>query len=134
MSKDCLNPTPALTFPGMSQATVSDNVVHISGQVALDFAGQVVGVGDPQAQAEQCLKNVEALILLAGGSLADIVKLTCFVTSAETYPAYAKAKLALFPEQAPAGTCVVVAALLDPRFLLEVEATAVIERIENTNR
>ena len=128
MSKQCINPTAALTFPGMSQATVSGNVISISGQVALDASGHLVGDGDPLVQAEQCLLNIEALIELAGATLADIVKLTCFITSADTYPAYAKAKLARFPVDAPAGTCVVVAALLDPRFLLEVEALAVLDR------
>jgi enamine deaminase RidA (YjgF/YER057c/UK114 family) len=115
-----------MTFPGMSQAVRAGELIVLSGQVALDETGAVVGVGDPAAQAEQCFANIERLLELGGSSLRDVVKLTCFLADGAAYPAYAEAKRRRFAEDAPAGTAVVVQALLDDRFLLEVEAIAVV--------
>ncbi len=117
---------PGLAFAGMSQAVRDGNLVVVSGQVALDAAGEVVGEGDPAAQAEQALANLEAALAAAGARNEDVVKLTCFLCDAAGYGAYAEAKNRRFEATAPASTCVVVSALLDPRLLLEVEALAVV--------
>jgi enamine deaminase RidA (YjgF/YER057c/UK114 family) len=117
------NLSTSLTFPGTSNAVRSGNFVFIAGQVALAHDGVLVGQGDPTRQAEQCFQNISALAALAGGSLQDIVRLTCYLSAKSAYPGYAKVKASLFPVAPPAGTVVVVKALLDPRFLLEVEAT-----------
>jgi reactive intermediate/imine deaminase len=117
---------PGLAFAGMSQAVRDGDLVVLSGQVALDPAGEVVGEGDWDAQAEQALTNLEAALAAAGASNEDVVKLTCFLCDAEGYPAYAEAKGRRFAATAPASTCVIVAGLLDPRLLLEVEAIAVV--------
>jgi len=117
---------PGLAFAGMSQVVRDGDLVVVSGQVALDSNGEVVGEGDWEAQAEQALANLEAALAAAGATAADVVKLTCFLTDAAGYGAYAAAKNRRFEAAAPASTCVVVAALLDPRLLLEVEAIAVV--------
>jgi 2-iminobutanoate/2-iminopropanoate deaminase len=62
----------------------------------------------------------------AGSGLQDVVKLTVFLTGAEHYSGYSAAKREAVGEALPAGTAVVVAALMDPRFLMEVEAVAII--------
>lgn len=116
---------PHLQFDSMAQAVRAGNLVTISGQVALGPDG-LVGEGDARAQAEQVLDNIEDLVAAAGGSSQDLVKLTCYLVDAADYPAYAAAKAARFTDVTPAGTCVVVKELLDPRFLIEVEALAVI--------
>jgi 2-iminobutanoate/2-iminopropanoate deaminase len=125
-SEPCRVDTPGLSFAGMSQAVRHGDVVHVSGQVALDARAELVGEGDAAAQAEQVLANVEAALAAAGAGPADLVKLTCFLTDPAHYPAYAAAKQSRYGTVAPASTCVVVSALLDPRFLLEVEAVAVV--------
>jgi enamine deaminase RidA (YjgF/YER057c/UK114 family) len=125
MTRKFLNPSRALTFVGLSQAVKDGPFVFVSGQVALDLSGQLVGPGDPEAQAEQCFSNIESALALAGGSLDDVVKLNCFLADRGAYEGYSRAKLRRFASRAPAGTAVVVAELLDPRFLLEVEATAI---------
>jgi enamine deaminase RidA (YjgF/YER057c/UK114 family) len=119
---------PGLAFAGMSQAVRDGDLVVLSGQVALDAAGEVVGEGDWDAQAEQALTNLEAGLAAAGAGNEDVVKLTCFLCHADGYPAYAAAKSRRFAAAAPASTCVIVAGLLDPRLLLEVEAIAVVRR------
>ncbi|MEZ5077618.1 MAG: RidA family protein [Solirubrobacterales bacterium] len=116
---------PHLEFGGMSQAVRSGDLVTVSGQVALGPDG-LVGEGDARAQAEQALSNLEDALGAAGAAPGDVVKLTCYLVDAGDYPAYAAAKAVRFGAAAPAGTCVVVAALLDPRFLIEVEAVAVL--------
>ena len=118
---------PGLSFAGMSQAVRHGELVQVSGQVAFAPGGELVGEGDAAAQAEQALANVEAALAAAGARPEDVVKLTCFLLDAGDYPAYAAAKAKRFGAAAPASTCVVVAALLDPRLLLEVEAVAVAE-------
>lgn len=115
------------TFPGMSQMVRAGSTLYLAGQCALDREGVVVGEGDPETQARQCFRNIADLLALEGAALSDIVKLTCFVPTMDAYTAYAGVKRELFPTQAPTGTTVVVAALLDPRLLLEVEAVAVVE-------
>ncbi|MCU1514734.1 MAG: yabJ 1 [Microbacteriaceae bacterium] len=97
----------------------------LSGQVALDANGDIVGEGDPVVQAEQAFANIESTLAGLGSSMADILHLRCFLTSADYYPAYAAAKAKHFPGAVPPGTVVIVTGLLDARFLLEVEATAV---------
>jgi reactive intermediate/imine deaminase len=116
---------PGLEFGGMSQAVRHGDLVHVSGQVALAPGGELVGEGDIEAQARQALANLEAALGAAGARVEDTIKVTCFLLDAADYPAYAAAKAELFGDTAPASTCVVVKALLDPRLLLEVEAVAV---------
>ena len=112
---------------GMSQATRCANVICLSGQVAFDEAGELVGEGDAKAQSEQIFRNIERLLTKAGAQLDDIALLTCYLTDAAHFPAYSEVKRRYFPENAPAGTSVIVAGLLDPRFLLEVEVVAAVE-------
>jgi 2-iminobutanoate/2-iminopropanoate deaminase len=125
LTRTSYNPSEALTFPGMSQSVQFGDFVFLSGQCSMDENAAVVGEDDPVAQAYQIFQNIEALLAVEGSTLADIVKLTCFVVSPEAYSAYALVKSEIFPSDGPAGTTVVVKALLNPRFLLEVDATAV---------
>jgi enamine deaminase RidA (YjgF/YER057c/UK114 family) len=123
-----INQSPAMTFPGMAQAVRVGDTIVLSGQVAFDETGALVGEGDAATQAEQCFVNIERLLEQAGASLADVVKLTCFLADVSAYAGYAEAKLRRFPAEGPAGTAVVVARLLDERLLMEVEAMAVVGR------
>jgi len=111
----------------MSQAVRKGRQLVLSGQVALDESGQLVGEGDAVAQCEQIFRNIERLLGKGGASLDDVVLLTCYLTDARIFPAYAEIKRRIFPGTAPAGTSVIVAGLLDDRFLLEVEVVAVLD-------
>jgi enamine deaminase RidA (YjgF/YER057c/UK114 family) len=113
--------------PGMSQAVRKGRHVLLSGQVALDESGNMVGEGDAAAQCEQIFRNIERLLSKAGASLDDVDQLTCNLTERDAFPAYSALKRRIFPDSAPAGTSVIVAGLLDPRFLLEVEVVAVVD-------
>ncbi|MFF9622706.1 RidA family protein [Streptomyces griseosporeus] len=101
--------------------------VAVSGQIALDEDGKLVGEGDPAAQARQVFENLRRCLAAAGADFDDVIKLTYFVTDMAHLPAIREARAAHIPEdRLPASSAVQVAALVRPEFLLEVEAFAVI--------
>ena len=120
--------TPRLKTPAnpYSLATRVGNQVFISGQVAIDAEGQLVGKGDLVAQTRQVLENIKALVEAAGGNMDDIVKTTTFVTSMQDFAKTVPTRREYFHEPYPASTAVQVARLVDPDWLIEIEATAVL--------
>lgn len=100
--------------------------VYVSGQVAMDAGGDVVGEGDAKAQTEKVLDNVSVVLEEAGGTLDDIVKVTVFITDMGMYDEVHEVRRRYFAEPYPASSMVEVSALIDPRLLVEVEAVAVI--------
>ena len=128
MPKTVINP-PTLAKPtGYSYAIKkSGTPVFISGQVALDADGKLVGENDAAAQTEQVFKNLQAVVEGCGGTMADIVKITIFVTDPSYRPAVAAARLKWFKEgEWPASTYLVVSALAVPTMLVEIEAVAMV--------
>ena len=110
----------------MSQAIEIGNTIYVSGQVSMDSAGNVVGPGDMQAQTRQALENIKTVLESAGSSMADVVKITTYLTDISTYADFAKARTEAFPGGVPASTAVATPALVMPELLVEVEAMAVI--------
>jgi enamine deaminase RidA (YjgF/YER057c/UK114 family) len=129
MPKQIINPTTMAPPSGYSYAVKkSGTPVFISGQVALDGAGKLVGEGDIVAQTEQAFQNLRSVVEACGGTIDDIVKITVFVTDAGYRPAVAAARKRFFPAgQYPASTYLVVSALAVPPLLVEVEAVAMID-------
>jgi enamine deaminase RidA (YjgF/YER057c/UK114 family) len=104
-------------------------IVYISGQVGFDAEGNLVGDGDHFAQAEQAFRNVAIAVEAAGGSVADIVKLTIFVVGhrPELVEPLRTARMAVFGDHKPASTFLGVEKLIYPTLLIEVEAVTVLE-------
>lgn len=115
---------PGHDFPGMSQAVRAGEWILVSGQVALDADGRVIGEDDAEAQAEQVFRNLRAALEAAGSKLEDVVRLTAYLTDSSAYPGYAAVKNRLCGQHPPASSVVIVSALLLPELLLEVEAVA----------
>ena len=126
MVKDVFFPYPKSKPQGYSPAVREGKTVYVSGQVALDENGQLVGKGDFKAQAEQCFRNLEAALKVAGATMDELVKITAFLVNAADYDAYALLRNQRFPRNAPASSTVVVSALVKPEFLFEIEAIAAI--------
>jgi enamine deaminase RidA (YjgF/YER057c/UK114 family) len=128
MAKTVINPPGMAPPSGYSYAIKQTGTpVFISGQVALDAAGKLVGENDVAAQVEQVFQNLRTVVQAAGGSLDDVVKITIFVTDPSYRPAVAAARQRHFKEgQYPASTYLVVSALAVPQLLVEVEAVAII--------
>lgn len=110
---------------GMSAAVRCGDWITVSGQVATGPDGTLVGDGDFDAQAEQCFANLAHILAQAGAQLADVVSLTTYLTSAEHTRQFLAQRAKHFPKDPPATTTV-LAQLLSPRFLIEVQATAVV--------
>ncbi len=101
------------------------DTIYVSGQVALDASGSLVGAGDVAAQTRQCLDNVRAVLAAAGARIEDVVKITSYITDAAKFGDLLRERAAFFGASLPASTAVVVAALARPEFMVEVEAIAV---------
>ena len=119
---------------GVAPATAYTHVVSgtgrfvaIAGQVALDEHGELVGEGDPLAQARQVFVNLRRCLAAAGATFEDVIKVTYYFTGPEVLEAVrtAFAELDDWPER-PASTAVQISALFQPHFLLEIEAFAVV--------
>ena len=105
--------------------------LYISGQVATNNAGAVVGKGDLVAQFRQVCENLKALVLARGGQMNDIVKLTMYVLSKADYKANAKdiglVYREYFGRHFPAMTLVEVKGLYDDDCAIEIEGVAVMD-------
>jgi enamine deaminase RidA (YjgF/YER057c/UK114 family) len=103
------------------------DTLYIAGQVAFDEQNQIVGVGDPQRQAEQVWRNISLAVEAAGGTLADVVKITIFLKDVRHASAEIAVRERLFePGRFPVCTLVQVANLGLPELLMEVDAVAVL--------
>jgi enamine deaminase RidA (YjgF/YER057c/UK114 family) len=114
-------------LPHYSQVGRAGNTLYISGQLGLDVDGKLVGPGDARAQARQAWRNLEAILAAYGASLRNLVKTTTFITHWAYRPLVGEARDEFFPEPPyPPSTLVVVQGLAEPRFLVEIEAIAVL--------
>ena len=121
---------PAGMAPGNGYShavSATGRFVAISGQVAMDEHGQLVGEDDPAAQAEQVFRNLRSALAAAGATFADVIKLGIFVTDISAMPAIREAR-DRYVDRAnpPASTAIQVVALFRPGYVVEIEAVAVI--------
>jgi enamine deaminase RidA (YjgF/YER057c/UK114 family) len=109
------------------QVVRAGSLVFIAGQVALDEDWQVVGRGDPLAQAEQVWRNLERAVVAAGGKATDIVKITVFLADIRHAAAEIEVRARYFEKgRWPVCTQVQVANLGLPELLMEVDAFAIV--------
>ena len=116
---------------GYSQlATVSGGtIVFISGQVALDKSGNVVGKDDFRAQAQQVFENLKAAVEAAGGTFDDVIKINSYVLDVSHVPEFREIRdKYVNVKSPPASTAVQVSKLFRPEFLVEIEAVAVVKK------
>jgi enamine deaminase RidA (YjgF/YER057c/UK114 family) len=118
--------------PGIGYTQVvtgTGRLVAVSGQVALDADGKIVGEGDPAAQARQVFENLRRCLAAAEATFADVIKLSYYVTDIGLLPAVRAVRDEYVgADRLPASTAVQVAALFRPELLLEVEAFAIVQR------
>ena len=126
MTRQVFFPDPNRKPSGFSPATKIKNAVFVSGQVPVDSSGDLVGEGDCQIQAIQCFENIEAALQSAGASMDAVTKITAFIVRPADYPDYAQVRLSKFPENGPASSSVFISGLVDPKFLIEIEAIAIV--------
>jgi len=107
---------------GYSRAVVAGPWVFMSGTTGFDYKSMTIA-DNVLEQAEQCFRNVAGVLEQAGVSFADVVRITYLVTRREDFEPIWPVLQRYLGEVRPACT-VIVAQLLDPRMLIEVEATA----------
>ena len=108
--------------PALSPGVIVGDLLFVSGHVATDKSGNVVGVGNAEAQSRQVMANIRDVVTAAGGKMEDVVKITCFLTDIANYGAYSKVRAETWPKDPPASSTVVVAGLVRTELLVEVEA------------
>jgi enamine deaminase RidA (YjgF/YER057c/UK114 family) len=111
-----------------SQVARSGQTLYMSGQLGLDETGELVGAGDAKAQARQAWRNLIAILAHYGATQRHLAKTTTFITHWAYRPQVGEARDEFFTEPPyPPSTLVVVQSLAEPRFLVEIEAIAVLD-------
>jgi 2-iminobutanoate/2-iminopropanoate deaminase len=119
--------------PGMSEPVShfthvvrAGRIVFVSGCVATDGAGRLVGGNDVVAQARQVHENIKRGLAAAGGTFADICKVTVFLRNINDREKVNTIRQEYFGSHRPASTLVEISRLVRDEYLIEIEATAVI--------
>lgn len=123
-----LNPATLATPTGYTHVVeaTGGRTLYISGQVALDSTGALVGAGDFRAQSDQVFENLRRALAAGGATFADVVKINYFVTDAAQVAVVRDVRSRyISPTHMPASTFVQVSRLARPEWLVEIEAIAV---------
>jgi enamine deaminase RidA (YjgF/YER057c/UK114 family) len=114
-------------FVGYSRAVKVGNVIEVTGTVASGDDGNVVGKNDGYAQTKYIYEKIQKVLQRAGAEMKDVVRVRMFVTDISRWQEYGKAHSEYFKDIRPCNTMVQVSALIEPDYLIEIEATAVLE-------
>ncbi len=111
---------------GISRAVRAGSLVAVAGTAPIGPDGRTVGAGDPAAQTRRCLEIIRSALEQAGASISDVVRTRIFLTRVEDWESVAAVHGEVFRETRPASTMVQVTRFIDPDWLVEIEADAVI--------
>ena len=112
---------------GFSRAVRVGDVVVVAGTAPIGPDGRSVGSGDPAAQARRCLEVIRAALEAAGASLADVVRTRTLLVRIDDWQAVSAVHGEFFGDIRPANTIMQVSRFIDPEWLVEFEADAVID-------
>jgi enamine deaminase RidA (YjgF/YER057c/UK114 family) len=111
---------------GYSRAVKVGNTIEVTGTVAVDDNSELVGGNSAYEQTKFIIQKMEKVLQRAGASLKDVVRTRMFVTDISRWEEYGKAHGEFFKDIKPCTSMIEVKGLIDPAYLIEIEATAVI--------
>lgn len=117
------NPDPYEAF-NIAQAYKAGDFIFVSGQAALDLEGNIVGLGDFDAQAVQAFENLRAVLMAAGSGMDKLIKVNIYVTDMANFESVVAIRQRYFSPPWPADTLVEVSALALPELMIEIEGVA----------
>ncbi len=126
MRQNITSGAPWEDIVGYSRAVRIGNIIEVTGTVSIQN-GQVYGVDNPYEQTKRSLKIIEEAILKAGADLNDVIRTRIFVTNIDQWEDVGRAHAEIFGSIKPATTMVEVNRLMEPEFLVEIEATAIVQ-------
>jgi len=116
---------------GISRAVRVGNIIAVSGTAPLGADGRTVGAGDAAVQARRCLEIIAAALEEAGASLRQVVRTRTLLVRIEDWQRVAAVHGEFFGEVRPANTIMQVSRFIDPDWLVELEADAVVDEEQN---
>ena len=108
----------------IAQGYIVGDLIFTSGQASIDPQGNLVGIGDFDAQAEQSFSNLSAVLKQGGSSLAQVIKVTIYLTDMTKFMKVVALRERFFSAPYPADTLIEVSALALPELEIEIEAIA----------
>jgi enamine deaminase RidA (YjgF/YER057c/UK114 family) len=117
---------------GISRAVRVGNVIAVSGTAPLGSDGRTVGIGDAGVQARRCFEIIAGALEKAGASLRQVVRTRTLLVRIEDWEAVAAVHGEFFGQIRPANTIMQVSRFIDPDWLVEIEADAIVDDEQNT--
>jgi len=118
---------PVGTYSQAVRVETGDAVwIHVSGQIAIDLEGNLVGPGDLRAQTRQVFENLGAILEAHGATFADVVKIGTYLTTLDDLAGMREVRSEYLTSEPPASTAVQVVALVVPDALIEIDLVAVV--------
>jgi reactive intermediate/imine deaminase len=118
---------PVGTYSQAVRVETGDAVwIHVSGQIAIDLEGNLVGPADLRAQTRQVFENLRAILEAHGATFADVVKIGTYLTTLDDVAGMREVRSEYLTSEPPASTAVQVAALVVPDALIEIDLVAVV--------
>jgi len=118
---------PMGTYSQAVRVETGDAVwIYVSGQIAIDREGDLVGPGDVRAQTRQVFENLKAILAANGATFADAVKIGTYLTTLDDLAGMREVRSEYLTAEPPASTAVQVVALVVPEALIEIDLVAVV--------
>ena len=112
---------------GYSRAVRMGNIIEVTGTVAVDENNHVVGAGNAYEQTVYIIKKIEKVLHRAGAGLEHVIRTRMFVTDISRWEEYGKAHGEFFSQIRPCTSMIEVKGLIAPEYLIEIEATAIVQ-------
>ena len=120
------NGNPMETVVGFCRAVRVGPYISVGGTAPVDSEGMTVGVGDPAAQARRCLEIIKEALEKAGSGLVDVVRTRVILTNIDDWKKVIEVRAEYFRDIRPVDTIMQVSRFVNPEWLVEIEADAVV--------